>query len=205
MPRRPASRPAAAPPAPAPSGARPEVTPRGPRYWLVKTEPETFSFEDLWAAPGRTTGWDGIRNYQARNFLRDDLRPGDGVLVYHSNATPSGVAGVAEVVAVGAPDPTQFDPRSPGFDPKATRANPIWYQAELRAVARAPRFLALEELRGLPGLAGMALLRRGQRLSVQPVTAEEWGIVLAAAGLGAPVATRAAAVRRPGPRADRSR
>lgn len=180
MPRRTPARPATAA-APAAAGVKP---PR--RFWLFKTEPTTFSFEDLWAAPGRRTGWDGIRNYQARNFLRDDVRPGDGVLVYHSNAEPSGVAGIAEVVAGARADPTQFDPRSEAFDPKATRAAPIWYEVELRAVARAPRFLALETLRGFPELAGMALLRRGQRLSILPVTEKEWGKVLDEAGLVPP-------------------
>lgn len=185
-----------------------KLPPRPPaserRHWLFKTEPGTFSFDDLWNAPGRRTGWDGIRNHQVRNFLRDDVRPGDLVVVYHSSAEPSGVAGFAEVVAGAAPDPTQFDPRSEHFDPKSTRAAPTWLQVEVRALERAPRFVPLPALRAIPELAGMALLRRGQRLSVLPLTPAEWGRIRVEAGLeaGDPSVRLAKRTRerRPGPK-----
>ena len=154
------------------------------RYWLLKTEPEVFSFDDLLAAPGRTAGWDGVRNYQARNFMRDDMRVGDGVLVYHSNAGEPGVAGLAEVARAAYPDPTAFDPAHDGYDPKSRPDAPAWVQVDVRAVERFPRVVTLAELRGAPALADMVVLRRGNRLSVTPVTAAEWAAVrrLAAAG-----------------------
>lgn len=142
-----------------------------PRHWLMKSEPDVCSFDDLWRAPKRTTGWDGVRNYQARNYMRDEMRVGDLVLFYHSNADPSGVAGIAEVASAPYPDPTQFDPASEYYDPKATKDAPIWMQVDVRAVERLPRFLPLDELKGEPKLDGMELLRRGSRLSVQPVSA----------------------------------
>lgn len=152
-------------------------------YWLLKTEPESFSFDALLAAPRRRTGWDGVRNYQARNFLRDSMRVGDLVLVYHSNAEPPGVAGVARVSSGPRPDPTQFDPADPHFDPDARREAPTWIEVEIEAVARAPRYVSLDELRGDARLGRMLLLQRGQRLSVQPVQRDEWRIVLERAGL----------------------
>ncbi len=158
-------------------------TPIERRYWLLKSEPSVFSFDDLWNARARSTSWDGVRNYQARNFLRDAVQVGDGVLFHHSSADPSGIAGFARIARGAEPDPTQFDPRSPGYDPKASRTAPPWVSITLRAVARSPRFLALEELRGVPELAEMALLKRGQRLSVQPVTAREGFAILRLVGL----------------------
>lgn len=154
-----------------------------PRYWLLKVEPEVFSFETLLAAKSRTTCWSGVRNFQARNLLRDELAVGDGVLYYHSNAQPSGVAGVARVVRAGYPDPTQFDPQDPGHDPKSSRAEPRWFAVDVRAVRALPRFVALAELRAEARLAGMGLLRRGSRLSVQPVQPAEWRAVLLLGGL----------------------
>jgi predicted RNA-binding protein with PUA-like domain len=153
------------------------------RYWLVKSEPEVFSFEELWRARGRTTRWDGVRNYQARNFLRDELRVGDGVLFYHSSCEPPGVAGLARVVRAGFPDPSQFNPRDPHFDPASPREEPRWYAVGLQATRRLARFVPLDELRAEPGLSGMALLRRGNRLSVLPVSAAEWKIVLRLGGV----------------------
>ena len=150
------------------------------RYWLLKSEPDVFSFDDLWAAPKRTTGWDGVRNHQARNFMRDDMRVGDGVLFYHSGAEPPGVAGLAEVVRTAYPDATALDPRHDHFDPKSKAEAPTWLQVDVRAVERFPRLLSLPELRAMPELAGMELLRRGSRLSVQPVRAAEWAAVCAA-------------------------
>lgn len=161
----------------------PAGVPRARRHWLFKSEPGVFSFDDLWRAPKRATSWDGVRNYQARNLLRDEVRVGDLLLFHHSSADPSGIAGIARVLRGAEPDQTQFDPRSPGHDPRAQRAAPPWVSITIQAVARLPRFLALEELRRVPELAGMALLKRGQRLSVQPVTPREWGAILGLAGL----------------------
>lgn len=154
--------------------------------WLLKTEPEVFSFADLQRAPRRTTSWGGVRNYQARNRLRDELARGDRVLVYHSNASPSGVAGIARVVRAGHPDPTQFDPADPAFDPKSTPAAPRWFAVDVAAVRALPRFVTLAELRAERRLAGMELLRRGSRLSIQRVSPAEWRAVLALGGLSGP-------------------
>ncbi len=149
------------------------------RHWLLKTEPETFSFDDLLRAPRRTTGWNGVRNYQARNFLRDGMKKGDRVLVYHSNADPPAVVGVAEVVREGYPDPTQFDRRDDHYDPDSPRDEPRWYQVDVKAVRKLRRAVSLEEIRSIKALAKMALVQRGQRLSVQPVTPEEFGTIVA--------------------------
>jgi predicted RNA-binding protein with PUA-like domain len=146
-------------------------------YWLVKTEPETFSFDDLMSAPRRTTGWDGVRNYQARNFLRS-MKKGDGVLVYHSNADPKAVAGTAEVVREAYPDPTQFDPKDDHFDPDSPRDEPRWSQVDLRGVEKLRRPVTLEEMKRAPALRGKQLLKRGNRLSVLPVTEEEFRTIV---------------------------
>ena len=148
-------------------------------YWLLKSEPEVFSFEHLMAAPKKTAGWDGVRNFQARNFLRDSMKPGDGVLFYHSSAEPPGVAGEAVVVKAGHVDPTQFDPKDDHYDPKAKPGAPLWYQVEIKAVAKFKRFVSLPELRAQAPLREMVLLRKGSRLSVQPVTEREFLAVLA--------------------------
>ena len=142
------------------------------RAWLVKTEPETFSFADLWRSPQRTSPWEGVRNYQARNYLRDEMRPGDPVLVYHSSADPPGVAGLAEVAGEGSPDPSQVDPGSVYFDPKSLRGDPRWWLVDVRAVRALDRFVPLAELRADAALArlDLPLLRRGNRLSVMPVS-----------------------------------
>jgi predicted RNA-binding protein with PUA-like domain len=147
------------------------------RYWLVKSEPDVFGFDDLLAAPGRTAGWDGVRNYQARNYMRDEMRVGDGVLFYHSNGDPAGVAGLAEVARAAYPDATAFDPAHDGYDPKSRPEAPVWLQVDVRAVERFPRVVTLAELRAEPALAEMVVLRRGNRLSVTPVTAAEWAAV----------------------------
>ena len=152
---------------------------RDVRHWLLKSEPSVFGFADLLAAPGRTTGWDGVRNYQARNFMRDDMRVGDLVLFYHSNADPTGVAGVAEVVREAYPDPTAFDRDDPHHDPKSRPEAPTWVMVDVRAVEPFAALVPLERLRATPALAGMELLRRGSRLSVQPVAPAEFAAVLA--------------------------
>ncbi len=176
--------------APAPTRRRapgnqpaPPIARTGPRYWLLKTEPTSFSFDDLWNAPRRRTAWNGVRNHQARNFLRDTMQPGDLVLVYHSSAEPPGVAGFARIASRARPDPTQFDPTDEQCDPKARRDSPTWYEIDVEAVARGRRFVALGELRADPRLARMLVLQRGQRLSVQPVQAGEWRAVVGMAGL----------------------
>ncbi len=147
------------------------------RYWLLKSEPSTFSFADLLAAPGGVTGWDGVRNYQARNYMRDGMRVGDGVLFYHSTDEPAGVAGLAEVARAAYPDATAFDPAHPGYDPKSRPEAPAWLQVDVRAVEPFARVVTLDALRAEPALADMVVLRRGNRLSVTPVTAAEWAAV----------------------------
>jgi predicted RNA-binding protein with PUA-like domain len=144
---------------------------------LFKTEPTTFSFDDLWNAPGRTTPWDGVRNFQARNMLRDEIKEGDLVFVYHSSADPTGIAGIAEVVREGYPDPTAFDPHDSHYDAKSKADSPSWYMVQIRAVKALPRLITLEELRKVKGLEKMVLLQRGSRLSIQPVRPEEWEII----------------------------
>jgi predicted RNA-binding protein with PUA-like domain len=147
------------------------------RYWLVKSEADCFSWDDLWKSPKRTTFWDGVRNYQARNMLRDDFKKGDLVFFYHSNSDPNEIVGVAEVVREGYPDHTAFDPKEQHFDPKSDPEKPTWYMVDLRAKERFKRPLTLAELRKVPGLEKMELLRKGSRLSVQPVSKKEWEII----------------------------
>lgn len=152
-------------------------------YWLFKSEPDCFSFADLESAPDRSTGWDGVRNYQARNFLRDQVRLGDLVLYYHSNADPPAIAGIAEVVAEAHPDPTAFDPAADHYDPKSDPANPTWFQVTIRALRAIDPPLGLPKLREVEALKGMELLRKGSRLSIQPVSPGEWDAVMALAGI----------------------
>lgn len=150
------------------------------RHWLMKTEPGCFSIDDLAAAPNRTTMWDGVRNYQARNFMRDDMRPGDPVLFYHSVTNP-GIVGLAEVVSPAYPDPTQWDPDNRHFDPASPADAPRWYVVDVRLVKKFAAGLPLPILRQQPELQEMELLRKGSRLSVQPVRPEEFAAVLALA------------------------
>jgi predicted RNA-binding protein with PUA-like domain len=152
------------------------------RYWLMKSEPDEVSFDDVLAAPARTVAWFGVRNYQARNFMRDAMAVGDGILFYHSSCAIPGVAGVARVASGPYPDATQFDPASPYFDPKATREQPRWISVDIEAVA-AGRYLPLAEMRSVAALDDMVLLKKGSRLSVSPVTAGEWQCVLGLLGL----------------------
>jgi predicted RNA-binding protein with PUA-like domain len=147
------------------------------QYWLLKTEPTTFSFDDLWNAPKRTTFWDGVRNFQARNTLRDKMKLGDLVFIYHSSTDPTGIVGIAEVVKEGYPDPTAFDPKDSHYDPKSKRESPTWYVVDVKAVERIEPIIRLEELRGVKGLEKMVLLQRGSRLSVQPVSPDEWNVI----------------------------
>lgn len=163
------------------------VPPRGvqQRFWLMKSEPSCFSFVDLQTRPGGVEHWDGVRNFQARNLLRDEIKVGDGVLFYHSNIAEPAIVGVARVVRSGYPDFTARDPENEHFDPRATDAAPIWYMVDVQAVAALPQPLTRHMLAAHPLLGRMAVLRRGNRLSVQEVTTEEWRAVLTAGGLNA--------------------
>jgi len=143
------------------------------RYWLMKSEPDECSIDDALAAPGRITPWTGVRNYQARNFMRDDMKAGDGVLFYHSSCEVPGIAGLAEVASTPYPDPTQFARKSPYYDPTSTREAPRWVALDIRAV-RKTRLVPAAELRAAKALAKMWTLRPGNRLSITPVTAAEW-------------------------------
>lgn len=148
-------------------------------YWLLKSEPTVFGIADLEAAPGQTTPWEGVRNYQARNFLRDEFRLGDRAFFYHSGTTSPGIVGIVEVARAGYPDETAFDPASPYHDSASTPDNPRWYRVDVRLVRRLRRAVALAELkRCRDALGDFALLRRGNRLSVLPVTAAQWAFVL---------------------------
>ncbi|MBL8308211.1 MAG: EVE domain-containing protein [Rubrivivax sp.] len=149
-----------------------------PQYWLMKSEPDEASIDDLARAPRQTLPWTGVRNYQARNFMRDAMKPGDGVLFYHSSCALPGVAGLARIVGHVAPDSTQFDPHSPYFDARSGREAPRWLQIDVQLV-RKTRLLPLAEMRQRPELASMLLLKRGNRLSITPVTPAEWQAVLA--------------------------
>ena len=148
------------------------------RYWLMKSEPEVFSIQHLARAKSQTTFWDGVRNYQARNLLRDQVQVGDGVLFYHSNADPPGVAGTATVVRAASPDPSQFDAGSDHHDPAASPEAPRWYGVHVKLDRIFPRLLPLDELRAVKALSSMVLFQRS-RLSVQPVTAQEWKAIVA--------------------------
>ncbi|MEO8806105.1 MAG: EVE domain-containing protein [Burkholderiaceae bacterium] len=148
----------------------------------MKSEPSECSIDDLAEAPAQTVPWVGVRNYQSRNFMRDDMKPGDGVLFYHSSCPEPGVAGIASVASAAYPDETQFQPRSHYFDPRSGRAAPRWVHVDVKLV-RKTRLLPLTEMRQAPQIATMQVLRRGNRLSITPVTPEEWAAVL---GLLAP-------------------
>lgn len=154
--------------------------PSAKRYWLMKSEPSVFSIQDLKKSPGRRTCWEGVRNYQARNYMRA-MRAGDLVLFYHSNADPPAVAGIAEVVREVYPDQTAFDPKNKHCDPRSTPAKPLWEMVDIRLVRLFARAVPIGTLRREPGLRRMELLRTGSRLSVQPVRPAEWKIVLALA------------------------
>jgi predicted RNA-binding protein with PUA-like domain len=147
-------------------------------FWLFKSDPETFGVTELERSPHRTTCWDGVRNFQARNLLRDEIRKGDGVLFYHSRAKPPAVVAVAKVTRAGHPDPTQFDSSASGYDPGSKQDDPRWYAVDIQLERRLARQVTLPELREVPELREMTLLRKGSRLSVQPVTPAEWSMIL---------------------------
>ena len=145
-------------------------------YWLMKSEPDTFSIDDI--KRKKREAWDGVRNYQARNFMRDGMRVGDGVFFYHSNCAEPGIAGLAEVASDAYPDPSQFDPKSKYFDAASSRDNPRWMLVDVKFVKKLKRVITLDELKNHPKLEGMTLLRKGNRLSVMPVDAAEWKYIL---------------------------
>ena len=152
-------------------------------YWLFKSEPSCFSLQDLRNCPDGTEHWDGVRNFQARNYLRDEVKVGDGVLFYHSNIPEPAIVGIAKVVRAGYPDWTARDPDGEHFDPRSSSVNPLWYMVDIRFDRPFPRAVTLAELKGIPSLSGMVLLSRS-RLSIQPVRPEEWRRILCLGGIG---------------------
>jgi predicted RNA-binding protein with PUA-like domain len=153
-------------------------------YWLMKSEPSTFGIDALAAKPDRTEHWDGVRNYQARNMMRDQMRTDDLAFFYHSNCKEPGIVGIVRIAREAYPDFTAHDPESPYFDPKSSPENPRWYMVDVQLVRRFARTIGLAELKRHPPLADMPLLRRGNRLSVMPVSPREWEYVLALEGAG---------------------
>jgi len=151
------------------------------QYWLMKSEPGEYSLEDLKNEPDQTEHWDGVRNYQARNFMRDDMQVGDGVLFYHSGKKPE-VAGTARIVKTGYPDHTAWDPKNNHYDPKSTPETPIWYMVDIKFESEFKAPIPLKELREVPALIDMILLRRGNRLSVMPVTKKEFETIVKLGG-----------------------
>ena len=149
---------------------------RGPRYWLMKSEPDEFSIDDLARAPRKTTAWFGVRNYQARNYMRDEMRVGDGVLFYHSSCEVPGIAGLAQVASAPYPDPSQFDRKSPYHDAKSPKDAPRWILVDVKLVKKT-RVMPLDELRTYPELEEMVVLKRGNRLSITPVTPAQWRFI----------------------------
>lgn len=147
-----------------------------PNYWLMKSEPDEVSIDDALAAPNATVAWTGVRNYQARNFMRDGMKVGDGVLFYHSSCPEPGIAGLARVASGIKPDPTQFDPNSPYYDSASKKEDPRWLLVDVQAV-RKTRLLALPELRAKPELAELVVLRKGNRLSITPVDPAHWRVI----------------------------
>ncbi|MDZ4722626.1 MAG: EVE domain-containing protein [candidate division Zixibacteria bacterium] len=148
------------------------------RYWLFKSEPDCFSIDHLKAADNSTASWDGVRNYQARNMLRDEISVNDEVFFYYSSSDPLGISGVCSVSKGGYPDHTGWDINGQHYDPKASPDNPIWYMVDVSFVKKFPRVISLAELKGMPGLEDMVVTQRGSRLSIQPVRPEEWEIIL---------------------------
>jgi predicted RNA-binding protein with PUA-like domain len=146
------------------------------KYWLMKSEPGVFSIDDLMNSPDKTTFWDGVRNYQARNFMRDEMKAGDLILFYHSGKNPS-VVGIARVIKEGYPDDTAWNNQNDHFDPKSTPENPIWYGVDIQFEKKFSRPVSLKELRKIKGIEDMMLLKKGMRLSVQPVTKKEFNII----------------------------
>jgi len=148
------------------------------KYWLMKSEPDVFGIDDLENAPGMTEPWDGVRNYQARNMMRDDMKTGDLAFLYHSNCKEPGIAGIMKIVREGYPDMTEFDPDAKYFDPKSDPANPRWYRVDVRYVRKLKRIITLSELKEHSEVTGLPLVRRGNRLSIMPVSTQQWKLIL---------------------------
>jgi predicted RNA-binding protein with PUA-like domain len=148
------------------------------QYWLIKSDAESFSFDHLWNLPNRTTHWDGVRNFQARNYMRDEMKKGDLAFFYHSGGSDPGVVGIVEIVREGYPDHTASDPKDPHYDPRSKSGEPYWTMVDVKAIERLPRHISLSELRTKADLGGMPLLQKGNRLSVQKVGAAEWNAVI---------------------------
>ncbi len=149
-------------------------------YWLMKSEPDVFGIDDLKSRPDKTEPWDGIRNYQARNMIRDDMKKGDLAFFYHSNAREIGIVGIMKIVKAGYPDHTAFDPTGKYYDPKSNPDNPRWFMVDVKFVRKFKRVITLDELKQHgDALGDMALLRKGNRLSINPVTEEQWNYILA--------------------------
>ncbi len=157
------------------------------RYWLMKSEPSCFSFEDLKRSPGRIACWDGVRNYQARNLLREEIKKGDGILFYHSNIKLPSIEGLAKVVREGYPDHTAWDLESEHYDPKSSTANPIWFMVDIQYLADLDPPVTREDLKSHPVLSKMGVMKRGNRLSVMPVDEREWKAVLDLRDMADPV------------------
>lgn len=147
-------------------------------YWLFKSEPDVFGIDHLAKRPNQTEHWDGVRNYQVRNMLRDDIKVGDKAFFYHSNATPPGIVGIMEIVKAGYPDFTAWDKNSDHYDPKSSALHPRWYMVDVHFIKKFKRIVTLDELKTHPQLKEMQVARRGNRLSITPVSAEEWKIVV---------------------------
>ncbi len=152
------------------------------KYWLFKSEPTAYSFSDLVGEPGQTAEWDGIRNYQVRNLMRDEMKVGDGVLFYHSSAKPMAVVGTARIVKEAYPDPTAWDPNDKHFDPKSNPENPAWLMVDIQAETELSRPITLQEIKDHPKLKEMMVARRGMRLSIQPVAKDEWDEIIRLGG-----------------------
>ena len=147
-------------------------------YWLMKSEPQVFGIDDLERMPGQTEHWDGVRNYQVRNMMRDEMRVSDLVFFYHSSCKPPGIAGIMKIVRGAYPDSTAFDPENPHYDPKSSPEDPTWVMVDVKLVRKLRRFITLDELKAQTGLEGLALLRKGSRLSVIPVSPTQWALIL---------------------------
>ena len=154
------------------------------KYWLFKSEPNAYSFSNLLQESGQTAEWDGVRNYQARNFIRDDMKVGDSILFYHSSTGSPAVVGTARVVREAYPDDTAWDPKSIHFDPKSTPDNPIWYMVDVRAEKEFSRQVTLSEIKQTPKLQNMMLVRRGVRLSILPISKDEWEEIISLGNSG---------------------
>jgi predicted RNA-binding protein with PUA-like domain len=148
------------------------------QFWLMKSEPSEFSIDDLMARPGQTEPWDGVRNYQARNLMRDDMKVGDLAFFYHSNCVEPAIVGIMDIVRAGYPDNTAFDPKDKHYDPKSNPGSPRWYRIDVRFQRKLGRAITLAELREHPQLANVPLLQRGNRLSVMPISKLEWDFIL---------------------------